>query len=428
MSLFQKIKSYLFNNTSAKQTIIKNTFRLLIAEGVSKGSLFLISILIARQLGPEQFGVMSFVISFVSLFIVLTDFGLTTLMVREVSRDESKLSEYFVNWNFLKIILGIITFFLVGWISQYIGKPDFYITLILIYCGYSIINNIGEFIRSFFRPSEDMQHEAILKIINGIIVIAILWWALWMWYGLQGIFYAYLLSWSISLLISLLFVIGKKTIGSLKTIRRSILISSIKNWFFICMWTIFISMYIGIDQIILWFYNLTHDLGIYAFAYKFTLMYALGWWMLFQSLWPNTSKSVNIRKYNMWIKKIANINLILIIIIEILIFITYKFNLLNYVGLWEYSQSLEVLSILMIYCYIEPFGYRAYLHLISIGKEKTTTLIFFISAVFNVIWNLILIPKLSYYGAIITTIGSYFLIFIFSHLFVKKFFRSESII
>ncbi|MEI8008542.1 MAG: oligosaccharide flippase family protein [bacterium] len=97
MSLFQKIKSYLFNNTSAKQTIIKNTFRLLIAEGVSKGSLFLISILIARQLGPEQFGVMSFVISFVSLFIVLTDFGLTTLMVREVSRDESKLSEYFVN-------------------------------------------------------------------------------------------------------------------------------------------------------------------------------------------------------------------------------------------------------------------------------------------------------------------------------------------
>ena len=149
MSRFHKIKSYLLNNTSTKQTIIKNTFRLLIAEWVSKGSLFLISILIARQLWPEEFGVMSFVMSFVSMFIILTDFGLTTLMVREVSRDQSKLWEYFVNGNFLKVILGILTFILVWGVSHFIGKPDFYISLILIYCGYSIINNIGEFISRF---------------------------------------------------------------------------------------------------------------------------------------------------------------------------------------------------------------------------------------------------------------------------------------
>jgi len=68
---------------------------------------------IARHLGPEQFGIMSFVISFVSIFIVLTDFGLTTLMVREVSKDETKLSPYFINGGFLKIVLGIATLLII---------------------------------------------------------------------------------------------------------------------------------------------------------------------------------------------------------------------------------------------------------------------------------------------------------------------------
>ncbi|MEI8252606.1 MAG: hypothetical protein WCG25_02435 [bacterium] len=44
----------------------------------------------------------------------------------------------------------------------------------MIYCGYAIVNNIGEFIRSFFRPSEHMQYEAVLKIVNGILVILVI--------------------------------------------------------------------------------------------------------------------------------------------------------------------------------------------------------------------------------------------------------------
>jgi len=39
------------------------------------------------------------------MFIVITDFGLTTLMVREVSRDHSKIKDYLINLSFLKVIL-----------------------------------------------------------------------------------------------------------------------------------------------------------------------------------------------------------------------------------------------------------------------------------------------------------------------------------
>lgn len=426
MWLVYKIKSYLLHNTSTKQTIVKNTFWLLMAEWVSRGSLLIISILIAGQLGPEQFGIMNFVISFVSIFVVLIDFGLTTLMVREVSRNPSKLSEYFVNGAFLKVMLGICVFWIVRWVSQFIGKPDFYITLILIYCGYAIITNIWEFIRSFFRPSEHMQYEAILKIINGCLVIIIIWGALRMGYGLIGIFYAYLIAGSLSLLISVGFVIGKKSIGNINIIKKSVLMSCIKSWFFMGMGTVFISMYISFDQIILWFNNLTHDLGIYAFAYKFTLIYAMIWGMLFQSLLPNTAKSVSIEKYNKWIKKIAIINLILIIFSELLILAIYRSNLLEIIWLGQYSISLIILMILLAYCYIEPFGHWGYINLISMWKERITTLIFCIAAVFNIVWNIILIPKISYYWAIITTIWSYIIFSVLSHLFIRKYLSLKS--
>lgn len=347
-------------------------------------------------------------------------------MVREVSRNQSKLWEYLINGSLLKIILWVLTFVIVRLIAQFIGKSDFYITLILIYSGYAIVNNIWEFIRAFFRPSEDMQNEALLKIINGIIILVILWGALEMWYWLQGILYAYLIAWSISLIISFGFVIGKKAIGSIKTIKKSTLLLNIKSWFFMGMGILFISAYIGIDQVILGLYNFTHDLGIYSFAYKFTLMYAMICWLLFLSLGPNIAKSTNITKYKKWIKKIALVNWIFIIISELVILIIYKAHLLKIVGLEQYSPSLVVLMLLIIYCYIEPFGNWAYINLISMWKEKTTTWIFFIAAMFNIIGNLILIPKISYYWAIITTIWSYLIFSTLSHIFVKKFLQSKN--
>ena len=429
MLLFRKIKSYLLHNTSTKQTIVKNTFRLLIAEWVSKGSLFLISILIARQLGPEQFGVMSFVISFVSMFIILTDLGLTTLMVREVSRDQSKLAEYFVNGNFLKILLGILTFWIVWCVSLFIGKPDLYISLILIYCGYAIVNNIGEFIRSFFRPSEHMQYEALLKIINGILVLLIIWFTLWMGYGLQSIFYAYLLAGAVSLLISIWFVLWKKAINSLKTIQYSFLTSCIKSWFYLWLGNFFVSIYISFDQIILWYYDSNYNLWLYAFAYKITMIYAIVSSVVFSILLPRTAKNNYIKNikdnYIRWLKKIAIYNTLIVIWLEIIVFLTYYFNLVDF---WAYRQSLIILMLLLIYCMFEPLWYRWFINLVSIWKEKKTTIIFLISAFINLVGNLILIPIIWYYWAIITTILSYSIFFLLTLWYLKNIFIKEVLV
>jgi len=322
MFMIKKVKSFLFENKTDKQTIIKNTFWLMLAEGISKWGMFLITILIARILWPEEFGVLSFVMSFVAMFIVITDFGLINFMVREVSRDHSKIQDYLVNLSFLKVVLWIATFLLVWIVSHFIWKDSFYITLILIYCWYSIINNFGEFIRAFFRPSEKMQYEALLKIINWVLMLWIVLYALFVYGDLESILYGYLVAWSLSLIISLLYIIWKYEIWKVK-LSKTVLKSSLKNWFYIWLGMLFINIYISSDQVILWLYNKINDLWVYSLAYKFTMIYWLISGIIFSNLFPRISKNFKndnlLLSYRRWLKKVVLINLIFFLILELII-------------------------------------------------------------------------------------------------------------
>ena len=49
-----------------------------------------ISIWVARYLGPEQFGILSYALSFVGLFTFLATLGLDSIVIRELVKDEGK--------------------------------------------------------------------------------------------------------------------------------------------------------------------------------------------------------------------------------------------------------------------------------------------------------------------------------------------------
>src|SRR3989344_2430501 len=138
--MFERTKDYLFRNTTSKQIIIKNTFWLFLAEGINKGLMFVLTIIIANYLGVNDYGKFSFAFAFVALFSIFSDFGLSTILVRDVTRDKSLLRKYSTNVSFLKIFLGVITFFLIFGVTQFIDKT--YEIRFLIYLAgvYVIIN------------------------------------------------------------------------------------------------------------------------------------------------------------------------------------------------------------------------------------------------------------------------------------------------
>src|SRR5258706_13905558 len=77
--LFHVTKQFLLQNSSIKQTMLKNTFWLMFAEGITRLLMFFVTVWIARYLGVRNFGEFTFAFAFTALFGVFADFGFNSV-------------------------------------------------------------------------------------------------------------------------------------------------------------------------------------------------------------------------------------------------------------------------------------------------------------------------------------------------------------
>ncbi len=149
--------------------IFKNFTSLIISQVIFKVLTFVVMIIIARFLGAEGFGKLSYGLSFVWVFLFLADFGLTDIYVRDVAHNRGLLDKYISNILSLKMILGavnLIIIFVLAGISS-LDPDKFFIVLIL---GASIImDSFMYFFRFIFRVKEDMLPEGFLIILESIL-------------------------------------------------------------------------------------------------------------------------------------------------------------------------------------------------------------------------------------------------------------------
>lgn len=122
----------------------------------------LVGIMVARYLGPEQYGLMNYVISFVSLFSILAAFGLDNIEIRELSRANLKIKkEILIGTAFrLKIIFSCITLSLIFGTVQYFETDRFTQTMIIVYSLSILLNSYGV-IRNYFTSV--LQNEYVIK-------------------------------------------------------------------------------------------------------------------------------------------------------------------------------------------------------------------------------------------------------------------------
>ena len=62
-------------------------------------------VIAARLLGAREFGLYSYAVSFVTLFVLFSDLGLNTLLTREIARDSTRAPGYVGNIGGLKLCL-----------------------------------------------------------------------------------------------------------------------------------------------------------------------------------------------------------------------------------------------------------------------------------------------------------------------------------
>ena len=143
-----RIASFLFNNRTVKQTLLKNSVWLGFVK-VANLLTMLLSVIAARKFGADEFGKFSFAMAFVSLFSVVVTAGIPTIIIREFAREE-KRKNLFAPLILLGVFLGVLAFFLILLFSIFI-TDDVRTKSIIIPLGiYIIIQGFtGIFLRSF---------------------------------------------------------------------------------------------------------------------------------------------------------------------------------------------------------------------------------------------------------------------------------------
>lgn len=103
------LDKYLNRITNTKRKVLANVFWALSGKIITLFSTLLVSILVARYLGPEQFGMMNYIISVVSLFSIFATFGMTDIVIRELSKKEIPDNEILGTAFVLRMVLSLLT-------------------------------------------------------------------------------------------------------------------------------------------------------------------------------------------------------------------------------------------------------------------------------------------------------------------------------
>ena len=112
MSLFDRITSR-FNISETKRKIFRNLYWAVVGKVVTLLGALFVGILVARYLGPEQYGLMNYVISYVALFQILASFGMDNIEIREMSRQDADTDVILGTAFRIKLVLALITMALV---------------------------------------------------------------------------------------------------------------------------------------------------------------------------------------------------------------------------------------------------------------------------------------------------------------------------
>lgn len=116
-----------------KKKVALNIFWAMLGKIVNMAGALLVAILVARYLGPENYGVMNYVISYVAMFMVLSEFGMSSIEIRELSSNPDKKESILGTCFVIRLIFSVITYILIAITLWFFKTDSFTTSMILLY-------------------------------------------------------------------------------------------------------------------------------------------------------------------------------------------------------------------------------------------------------------------------------------------------------
>lgn len=426
MSLIKKIIDKL-NLSPTKQKIVRNILWAVTGKVVTLLGGLLVGIFVARHLGPEQYGLMSYVMSYVAIFQVLAYFGMDNIEIREESKTPKDKDKIIGTAFALKMIFAVITIVLVG-ITAWVFEADAFTKWMIMLYSISMVANSFGVIRNYFTSL--VWNEYIVKteitrtFIGAGIKVALL------------VLHAPLLWFIAATLFDTILIAG----GYLVSYRSKI--DSIRKWKYdketakylikeslpMLLSGAAVVIYQKIDQVMIGNMLDKQAVGFYSVADKFIEICIFIPTIISQTITPILVKSYKQDNalYAHHTKMYCSIITWSSIIISIFVFLSSNL-LIKYTFGDTYNAAIPILQILAFKSVGVGLMQSSGQMIIIEGKQKYAVIRNGIACIVCIVGNLILIPKLGTTGAAISGVIAFLFAGYFSHIFIPPYRKYLSI-
>jgi O-antigen/teichoic acid export membrane protein len=363
---------------------------------------FVFYITIARVLGPEQYGIFAAAIALAAILSLFIQFGLPTLMNREVAAHPDEAPQSTVLFLVLQGLtsIGVLIILLpLALILGYRGET-------LIVCYLAVFSEVCRAaimtLRSTIKGLGWFRTESVAVAIERLAVVAIATAVLFQTKNL------------ILVMATIVIVRGVNTIGLLYYLSRQVkvssfisrekLINTLKIAYPFALSGVLWILYYQVDVVMLKSLSTGEETGFYSASYRILEMFSALPRVIFYVIFTRFARyqTTEPEKLPEQIYKATRL-LLLAVIPAIVIAGFIQTHLINILYGEQFNQSVKSLSVLLPSLGIKMFGNIADQFLQATGREKKLPKILMAVASTNVVINALLIPHFASMGAAIAT-------------------------
>lgn len=390
---------------------VKNMIWLFADKLIRLGGGLLVITLLARHLGPENFGLLNFSLAFVAIFSAVATLGLKDIVIRELAYHPKERNEILGSTFFLSVIGSIVCYVIMILLIHYLKPLDTELIFIIFILGITIFFKPADVVSFWFESKTKSKYTVIAQNISFIIFAVIKILLIFLNAPLNLIIYAIVgEAILVALLLTTIFFFKSGFILKLTATKQKVK-NLFKDGWPVLISSIAIILYMRVDQIMLGQLTTNYEVGIYSAASRLSEVFYFLPSIIVISLYPKLLqlRTSNPDQYKSRFQMLLDL-LVLISLPVATFFTIYGSFVVQILFGHDYLKSANVL-VIHIWASIPIFlGYASSRWLIAAGLQKIIFIQTISACVLNIILNSILIPDYGAIGAAIATVISQFFV------------------
>lgn len=391
-----------------------------ITQFIGKAISFFYILFLARSLTVEDFGLFTTALAYFSIVSVVSEFGLNRYLIREVVSNHLSIPNLLCNISILRLSVTSLLFGILALVLSFTDPDKLRVNLVLLSILAILPQSVAQILDAIFVASSKMHFSAAALLFMNIVTVIFGVWLVEMNFGSFGAISGLILG-QVCYFAFLLIVFKMQKFSFLSVVTFSSLRKVIKESAPYGFLGIIGLLYFRVDTILLSYLRGNFDTGIYGAAYKFLeavtfipSIVAAGLFPIFAKL-QNTNISQLKKIYYLSIKAMSLVSFLVVLFYLIFLPIIITNFLPSYV------LAIPVVTILTLSIPFMFIHAPAVLILLSTDKYLNSVIkLSLLILLFNIILNLLFIPKYGYFAAAWITLISEVLSFLLFFKMVRK--------